>query len=131
VTPAGARDVLRLIHHITLDLASMPEKLRFTEPRRVATRDRGYGPVRLGIRPGMGQEIERGVLVDQVSPNTSADNGGMKAGDIIIGWNDSPIDDIRALFEALQQHQPDDVVAITVLRDGEEVVLEVTLQAGE
>lgn len=131
VNPAGARDVLRLIHHIALDLATMPEPLVFTEPRRVATQDRGYGPVRLGIRPGMGADIEKGVPVDAVSPGTSAADGGIEGGDIIIGWDDMPIDDMRALFEALQKHEPGDVVAITVLRGDEEVVLEITLKAGE
>jgi hypothetical protein len=56
VNPAGARDVLRLIHHLTLELASRPEMLTFTEPRRVRTEDRGYAPVRLGIQPGMAAE---------------------------------------------------------------------------
>lgn len=132
VNPAGARDILRLIHRITLDFALRPDGLAFTEPRREQrTEDRGYGPVRLGIRPGMGEAVERGVYVDGVSANTSADDAGMQSGDIIIGWDDVPIDDMRSLFESLQRHEPGDVVNITVLRDDEEVILEVTLKAGE
>lgn len=131
VNPAGARDVLRLIHHLALDLATMPEQLQFTEPGRVATRDRGYAPVRLGIRPGMGTDIDSGVQVEAVSPGTSAEEGGIERGDIIIGWDDVPIDDMRSLFEALQNHEPGDVVAITVLRGDETVTLDVRLKSGE
>jgi hypothetical protein len=131
VNPAGARDLLRLVHHIAIDLATQPEKLVFTEPRRVRTPDRGYGPVRLGIRPGMGEEIERGVQVDAVTPGTSADDAGITRGDIIIGWDDYSIDDMRSLFEALQRHQHGDLVTLTVIRGDEEVAIEVTLKAGE
>ncbi len=53
----------------------------------------------------------------------------MKGGDVIIGWDDEVLEGVRDLFERLQEHEPGDRVQLTVLRDGEHVVLEVTFQA--
>ena len=77
----------------------------------------------------MGEDVETGVAVDGVSEGTAADEGGMLAGDVIIGWNGARIDGLEDLFGRLQQHQPGDEVEITVLRDGRRVTLDVTLKA--
>lgn len=130
VNPAGARDVLLLVHDVTMDLASRPDMLQYTTPRRVATRDRGYGNVRFGIRPGM-EEIERGILVDAVSPETSADDAGIKAGDILLAWNSEPFEGLGDLATQLRNHAPNDVVLVTILRDDEEMNIEVTLKGGD
>lgn len=130
MNPAGARDVLMLMHDLTMDLAARPEKLQYTTPRRVATRDRGYGNVRLGIRPGMGEEIERGILVDDVSLGTSADDAGIRKGDILLAWNGDDLT-MAILAEKLRAHAPGDVVLMTLLRDSEEMSIEVTLKGSD
>jgi serine protease Do len=86
--------------------------------------------VRLGIRPGMGEEVEFGVLIDEVYEETSAAKAGMQPGDVMISWSGSRLETMRDLFQNLQQHEPGDQVTITVLREGEELELQVTLQAG-
>jgi S1-C subfamily serine protease len=48
----------------------------------------------------------------------------------MISWSGSPLESGRDLFQNLRQHEPGDVVTITVLRDGDEVELQVTLKAG-
>jgi hypothetical protein len=130
VNPGGAAEVLDLIYEITMTVAERPEKLVYVKPPPGRGRDRGYGRVRLGIRPGMGADIEFGILVDEVYEETSAAEGGIKAGDVMIAWSGSRLEGPRDLFQNLQQHEPGDVVTITVLRDGEEVECAVTLKAG-
>jgi hypothetical protein len=130
VNPGGAADVLDLIYDITLSVAARPEPLVYRQPPPGRGRDRGYGAVRLGIRPGMGEEVEFGVLIDEVYEETSAAKAGMQPGDVMISWSGSRLETMRDLFQNLQQHEPGDQVTITVLREGEEVELQVTLQAG-
>ncbi len=130
VNPAGAEEILDLMHRIAYDMAGRPHKLAYKEAAAGPGQDRGYGPVRLGIRPGMGDDVETGVLIDSVSEGTAAAEGGMIGGDVIVQWNDSEITGLRELFEQLQQHQPGDTVKITVLRAGRRVELDVTLKGG-
>jgi len=128
VNPAGAMEVLDLMYAITYDLVTRSEMLVYQEPPSSPGENRGYGRVRLGIRPGMGDDIETGVLVEAVSEGTSADEGGMHDGDIIVSWDDTTIDGLQDLFGQLQMHEPGDTVKITVLRGSERVVLDVTLK---
>lgn len=131
VNPAGARDVLLMIHDIAMDIAAQPRTLTWSVPGQSRTEDRGYAPVRLGIRPGMGDEGAAGVLVDEVSIGTSAADAGIQRGDVIIAWDGEPLDGMRGLFESLQKHKPGDVVKLTVIRNSEEIVIDVTLKSGE
>ena len=131
VNPAGADQLLGLMLEIVEDLAARPEKLVYHDPGAGPGQDRGYAPVRLGIRPAMGEGPDSGVLVDTVSEGTSAADAGMQDGDIIVGWDDVAISDLADLFEHLQQHKPGDKVTITVLRDGARVPLAVTFKKGE
>jgi S1-C subfamily serine protease len=48
----------------------------------------------------------------------------------MIQWNRTKLDGPGDLFQMLQQHSPDDVVTIIVLREGRQVELLVTLKAG-
>jgi hypothetical protein len=130
VNPGGAAEVLDLIYEVTMTVAARPDKLVYKQPPAGRGRDRGYGRVRLGIRPGMGEDVEYGVLVEEVYEETSAAEGGMKPGDVMISWSGSRLESGRDLFQNLQQHEPGDVVTITVLREGEEIELQVTLKAG-
>ncbi|MHC4415788.1 MAG: M28 family peptidase [Planctomycetota bacterium] len=130
VNPAGAEEILELMSEIALTIAARPQRLVYQDAPTGRGRDRGYAPVRLGIRPGMGEEVETGVLVDDVFEGTSAAEGGMKAGDIITAWDDTVIEGMRDLFNQLQQHKPGDRVKITVLRDGQPIGLDVTLTGG-
>jgi hypothetical protein len=129
VNPGGAAEVLDLIYEIAMSVAARPERLAYRQPPPGRGRDRGYGRVRLGIRPGMGDDVEFGVLVDEVYEETSAAEGGIQPGDIMISWCGSRLESPRDLFQNLQQHEPGDVVTITVLREGEEVECQVTLKA--
>lgn len=129
VNPAGAGLILDLMYAIALDVADDAHQLVFQEPPPSRGQDRGYGRVRLGIQPGMGDDVESGVLIDRVFDGTSAAEGGLVAGDILVGWNEHEIDSLRDLFERLQEHKPGDKVTLSVFRNEQRIELEVTLKA--
>ena len=70
------------------------------------------------------------MAVDEVYEGTSAAEGGIQPGDLMISWNGSRMETVGDLFQNLQQHKPGDEVRIAVLRDGEDVELNLTLKAG-
>ncbi len=131
VNPGGAAKIIALATDIALDLATRPDQLIFTEPGQQRTQSRNYAKVRLGIRPGMGNDLDTGILVEGVSLDTSAADAGIIEGDILLSWDGEPLETTRDLFTVLQNHKPGDVVKITLLRDGNEITLDVTLKASE
>ena len=52
-------------------------------------------------------------------------------GDILLTWDGEPLETTRDLFTVLQNHKPGDVVKVKLLRDGNEITLDVTLKASE
>ena len=74
-----------------------------------------------------GLPVESGAIVGQVEPGSGADAAGVRRGDIIVRLGDEPIDNAGDLFGALRDYQPGDIVELTVVRDGEELTLDVTL----
>jgi aminopeptidase YwaD len=130
VNPVGAQKILDLLYDIAMDLTTRSERLAYVEPRPQRGENRGYAPVRLGIRPGVGADLETGVLVESVSLGTSAHAAGIEGGDVLLQWNDIVLDSVRALFEALQEHKPGDRVTILLRRGDELLEVEVTLKAG-
>jgi serine protease Do len=74
-----------------------------------------------------GLDVDSGAAVLEVGPGTPADEAGLRAGDIIVGLNDTPIESSGDLLGALRDYQPGDTVQLTVVRDDDEKTLNVTL----
>ena len=74
-----------------------------------------------------GLPVESGAIVEQVEAGSGADAAGVRRGDIIVRLGDDPIENAGDLFGALRDYQPGDTVELTVIRDGEEQTLDVTL----
>uniref|UniRef100_A0A4W6E4K8 HtrA serine peptidase 3a n=1 Tax=Lates calcarifer TaxID=8187 RepID=A0A4W6E4K8_LATCA len=51
-------------------------------------------------------DVSSGVLVQQVIPNTAAENGGIKEGDVIVKLNGQPVETSEDIHEVLQGDQP-------------------------
>ncbi|GAA6220326.1 serine protease HTRA3-like [Lates japonicus] len=51
-------------------------------------------------------DVSSGVLVQQVIPNTAAENGGIKEGDVIVKLNGQPVETTEDIHEVLQGDQP-------------------------
>lgn len=129
----GAVQVCHLIESIALDMATRPTMMTFKRATRAGSgRNRTGASVRLGIAPGSyGEDDEPGVEVGDVFEGTSADEGGIKAGDRMIRWDGDPLNDVSDMMGKLGAAKPGDVAEIVVVRDGKEVVLKVTLKARE
>ena len=128
VNPLGAAKIVRLTEELAKALATVPEKPKFTSTDGKGGADRGYAKVRLGIQPKMGGGDGPGLGVDGVSQGTSAADAGLKAGDVIVMWNDKRMDSAADLMERLREHEPNDVVKLKVKRDGQEIMIEVKLK---
>ncbi|XP_040003446.1 serine protease HTRA3a isoform X2 [Xiphias gladius] len=51
-------------------------------------------------------DVSSGVLVQQVIPDSAAENGGIKEGDVIAKLNGQPVETTEDIHEALQSDQP-------------------------
>ncbi len=81
----------------------------------------------LGVSTGLPADGSAGALVQDVGPDTAADNAGIEVGDIVVrvdGTNTRNSGDLRAQIIDLP---PGSEVSIAVIRDGEELELTATL----
>ena len=60
-------------------------------------------------------------------PDTPAERAGLEKDDVIVAVGDQPVSDGIALIVAIRTHLPGDAVEMTVIRGGEEQVVEVEL----
>ncbi|MBW3659837.1 MAG: trypsin-like peptidase domain-containing protein [Actinobacteria bacterium] len=72
-------------------------------------------------------EVDEGAVVDSVQEGSAADRAGLQQNDIIVALNGEPIENMSDLVVSLRRFDPDDVVTLDLLRDGEELRVEVTL----
>lgn len=76
-----------------------------------------------------GIDTEAGVLVFDVVPGSPADDAGIRAGDVITGIDNEPVDEPGDLLAELRANDPGDRVELRVLRRGDEETVEVELGA--
>ncbi len=68
-----------------------------------------------------------GVKLSGVSEGSPAEKGGLKGGDIVIGFGGQPIATIYDYTQSLAKHKPGETVEVKVKRGGKEVLLKITL----
>jgi 2-alkenal reductase len=71
--------------------------------------------------------VDHGAYVVAVDPAGPAAGAGIQEGDFILALGDVRIDDQTSFTEALFAYRPGDTVNVTVLRDGDELTVPVTL----
>jgi serine protease Do len=76
-----------------------------------------------------GAYITSGGSGQAVVPDSPADKAGLKQGDVIVKVNDTEITERTSLVSALGQHSVGDKVWLTIVRDGKEQTVEVTLDS--
>ncbi len=69
-----------------------------------------------------------GVFVADVSSGSSAEDAGLKAGDIITYLDDKPIENTSELQETVARKHPGDKIKVTFIRDDKEMTVQVTLK---
>jgi serine protease Do len=93
---------------------------------------RGDLPILLqDITPRLAKSLDlpdqKGALVSDVFPNTSAEKAGIKSGDVIVGFNDKDIADVNSFQLAVAESAPGSLVVIKLLRNGRPETVTVTL----
>jgi regulator of sigma E protease len=124
-------------------IVGVNDKTDFDSPATLfsALADGGASPVlnvvRVNSTAGTQEEItvsvtsvnstvtRRHPIIVQVASGSPAQQGGLLAGDLVIRFNDTAIENVEALQAATQANLDNEVVLV-VLRGGEEVVLRVT-----
>ena len=71
--------------------------------------------------------VDHGVLIASVTPNGPAATAGLKAGDVILQIDNTPITSVQSLGDALLSKNPGDTVAVTINRGGQQMTVNVTL----
>jgi S1-C subfamily serine protease len=85
----------------------------------------GYGAY-LGTIPDM-TSSPGGVRLTGVRSGSPAEQAGVEAGDIIVQIGEKTITDLYDMTDALRSHEPGDVVAVVVMREGKRIELTATL----
>jgi len=68
-----------------------------------------------------------GVLIPEVTPDSAADKAGLKQGDIIVEFQDKPVEKASDLLNRVASLKPGTKVKIVVVRNGERETLYATL----
>jgi Tol biopolymer transport system component len=89
---------------------------------------RGYGAYFGSVPDYSAMEATTGgVKLSDVRPNSPAEKGGVRKGDVIIGMAGITINNLYDMTFVLREHKPGDTIDIVVKRDGKELKLRATL----
>ena len=80
----------------------------------------------LGVRSQDVEIGQAGAAILEVVPGTAAAEAGLEVGDVVISLDGVPIRGAGDLAAQVRAHRPDDTAELVILRDGEEITLEVT-----
>ena len=131
VNPYGASKVIALAEGLMKTLVTTPTKPVFKSTDSTGGASRGYAKVRLGIQPATNKRKEPGLEIDGISEGTSAADAGLQKGDVILKWDDQPLNDMGELATHLREKNPGDVITLHIKRDGAEQDVKVTLKASK
>src|SRR5215831_6527588 len=132
INAAGAVRVLSLVYPMMDRLATDPARLEYTEvqqPQAPASGSGGggYGPY-FGSVPDFRDDL-KGVLFADVQTNSPAAKAGLKQGDLLVEFDGKPVQNLYDFTYALRAKKPGDVVGVVVKRNGQDVKVNVTLEA--
>ncbi|RYB92759.1 PDZ domain-containing protein [Nocardioides glacieisoli] len=85
-----------------------------------------YPVIGAQVRTG-GEPDAQGATITEVMPGTPAEVAGLQKDDVVTAVDDQPVNDGIALIVAIRTHRPGETVEFTVLRGGDEQVVEVEL----
>jgi S1-C subfamily serine protease len=71
--------------------------------------------------------VDEGAFVAQVTPDTPADEAGIRDGDVIVQIGGRAIDSSADVLTAVRSHRPGETVEVIINRDGEQITVQATL----
>jgi hypothetical protein len=127
----GAVKVLSLVYLTTDTMANNDARLQYTEVQPpqapAAGSGGGYGPY-FGSVPDFRDDL-KGVLFADVTNNSPAAKAGLKQGDLMVEFNGKPIQNLYDFTYALRSANVGDTVPVVVKRNGQDLKVNVTLEA--
>jgi S1-C subfamily serine protease len=81
------------------------------------------------LRAAVGLAPRAGVLVREVDPDGPAASGGVQAGDLIVGVGGHAVAGIDELLAAVEAHQGEGPIRLSVVRGADELTLEVSSES--
>jgi len=92
----------------------------------------GLGCIVQGLTPEMaksfGLDTTQGALLSEINPDSAAEKAGLKAGDIVLAIDGEKVTGSADLVAKLYTHSPGETVQLSILRNGTQTTLPVTLQ---
>ena len=130
---SGMSDIALWLEEAVVYLADNTEPLRVTlagAPVQVqrTTAVNGERAASLGTVPDFAF-AGPGVRLSDVTPGGAAEVAGLRAGDVLLNYNEQPVNDLQTYSNLLRQSAPGDTVSLDIVRDEQSLVLEVLLQA--
>ncbi|WP_437202203.1 M20/M25/M40 family metallo-hydrolase [Planctomicrobium sp. SH664] len=118
--------VINLLEKLVVETAEAPTKPDYLHIAGAASLDRSGNRPYFGSIPDFGSDVQ-GYALQGVSPGSPAEKAGLRGKDVIIRLGDHHIGGLDDFDLALRKFQPGEQVDVTVLRDGQEVTLKLTL----
>ena len=103
------------------------EQVKITADQILRTGEARY-PV-IGAKVQTGQRDGSGAEIDTVLDGTPADDAGLEEGDVVVALEGQRVTDGIALIVSIRSHQPGETLTFTVVRDGDEKDIKVTLDS--
>ena len=72
-----------------------------------------------------------GAGIESVEPGSAAESAGVEVGDVVTRVDDQPISGLESLIATIRGYRPGDDVTLTVVRDGETLTLDASLDSDE
>lgn len=76
-------------------------------------------------------DVIRGVYIQDVRENTAASDAGLQAGDVIVGIDDEPVNNVSQLQEKVALNRPGDKIKVNFVRDGKRKEVYAELKSAE
>jgi putative serine protease PepD len=112
--------------NIGVGFAIPVEQVRITADQILKTGEAQYPVIGARVQTGGPAEFD-GATIDEVLADSPAQDAGLEDGDLITHVNGKRITDGIALIVAIRTYQPDDQVEFTVVRDGDQQNIVITL----
>ncbi|MDA7527420.1 M28 family peptidase [Planctomicrobium sp.] len=123
---SGMKNIIDVVEKVTVEVANTEKRPDYIHIPGAASLARSGSRPYFGSIPDFGKEVE-GYAISGVSPESPADKGGLKGGDVIVELAGRKIGGLDDFDLALREFPPGGKVTVVVLRDSEKIKLSVTL----